>query len=351
MLELFKSNTELLEQKSDINMRNEQNKIKSLIDAAMNECINGTLVNRNSIPPAPTPFEQFISICENQFTQLDKANRTFKQMVSTQKRKLSGPMFIVLVFQLMNRTEMMEQFVSNIEDRVKSFQKEIIEKLRTHRLTLQETYKANEEITDKMEAIHSHLRMILTKVRENDTQLSSAMNPSLGNTQQLIQSSTNELIIVMKSHAAMINGRKPNFERENFANDCKATMAAIVKLIKESDAQEKRTQEATTLFNEIALKAASDHLDTIATNISETCSAVAKNEITINLLNDLECGNARNSSENDEKRTMVQDMVKASEKFTREIDSGISSCVKDVKYFSHIDFSQYPAGRGDIYLM
>lgn len=95
MLELFKSNTLLLEQKSHESYRNGMKNIDSLINHALDDCAGRTLVNKNSTPPQPTAFEQFIAICERQFDSLEKANLTFKQMVSIRLRSDSESLLIV----------------------------------------------------------------------------------------------------------------------------------------------------------------------------------------------------------------------------------------------------------------
>lgn len=81
MLELFRSNAELLDQKSDITFRDRQEKIELLAADTLNDCTEREISNENSIRPQPIPFEQFLSICGKHYNAIEKAYETFKGMV------------------------------------------------------------------------------------------------------------------------------------------------------------------------------------------------------------------------------------------------------------------------------
>lgn len=89
MLESFKSNLISLEQKTAITRQKGQENIDLLFGNILDDFSIRTIVDTNfASPPPVSPFEQFLSICEQQFELFGKARKTFLQMVCMGKKHI-----------------------------------------------------------------------------------------------------------------------------------------------------------------------------------------------------------------------------------------------------------------------
>lgn len=81
MMESFKSNLMLMEQKTSTTRQNGQENIDLLFGNILDDFKKITIVDTTFTVPPISPFEQFVSICEQQFELFGKARKTFLQMV------------------------------------------------------------------------------------------------------------------------------------------------------------------------------------------------------------------------------------------------------------------------------
>lgn len=250
----------------------------------------------------------------------------------------------------MKRSETIDMFVADIESRIKSFYGDMIDAIQTHHVTLDQTYKLNEEITDKMEAIYNHMRTVLNHVKENDMQLMSAMNPSLENAQQFQLKANQEVMHAIRAHATLLNDRQVNLEQEKFASNCKMAMASVLKLIQENVSSGENEQRKISENNNVASKAAAEQFASVESSISEKTLILTKNEVTTKLLDDFNNGNVYNSGQHGEQNSLINDIISAEQKFSGDIHKGIDSCVKNLKYFCNVDFCPYPNGKNGFFL-
>lgn len=88
MLESCKSNLISLEQKTAITRQKGQENIDLLFGNILDDFSIRTIVDKNLSSPPKSPFEQFLSICEQQFELFGKARKTFLQMVCMGKKHI-----------------------------------------------------------------------------------------------------------------------------------------------------------------------------------------------------------------------------------------------------------------------
>lgn len=231
--------------------------------------------------------------------------------------------------------------MTSIENRYRSFQEELLEEIRTQRLTLQHVHKLNEEIANKMEVISDTLKSAIIDMQENGFQLVSTMNPALETTENSIA----EMMTVFRSTILAMKNAKPNLASIQITHIYKAKIDEMLYLINGNESQQNASRQAIITNNDKASELAEMHLDSVEKQTSEKCAILTTNSITNKVLEDLGMASQRNSDEHDEKVQSIETMVTAKERMSQELNKNLSACNQEMNFFSKISFSTYPNGK------
>lgn len=233
-----------------------------------------------------------------------------------------------------------------IESRMENFQEQFTEAIQTHCSTIKEATAKSDDFTNQMENIYDQLRLLIEQANQKNSILVNTLNSSLLNTENKIQIMNDENANLLQVHKNELNDRLIISSKENLTDACQIVLTEMNTAINHNalfvyDFSKKMSQN-----DKEAMEIVNDHIENVASNISEKCEILSTNDLTKQFQQNIENHAQHLDNDNACNRSAINDIEKSIHSLSENTEKDIKSCHQTLDCFHKIDYVEYsPSGK------
>lgn len=223
---------------------------------------------------------------------------------------------------------------------------DVSEQLKSLQLTVEECAEIGKIIDEKMNAIYTEMRNIVSKIQQNTADMRNIVEPTLQIAEQNIQQTRHKISESINAYEISVKEQQNMFKPTKLPDNLKTSQNRLKESSKRKMLLTNDSLEKVAANNSSSIGCGRQYVESFSANIPQKCDFINADGQIPPLKYQIN-ENERRAFENDTGNIrVIKDALLTIERMSQENSDEISSCVKHLRNFREKDFSEYrPSGN------